>query len=111
MRERNCVAIVDSRTPIHNGRARLRVQAIYEIAPVIADVIGAHCPNTAARDRFLAACLRGHWDEVRSMVEGMLAEPWVLRGHQEDRLRDFLDLLPFGGPSVRASTGMAAARI
>jgi hypothetical protein len=89
------------------------VQAIYEIAPVIADVIGAHCPNTAARDRFLTACLRGHWEEVRSMVEGMLAEPWVLRGHQEDRLRDFLDLLPFDGApaSAPASTGPATARL
>jgi hypothetical protein len=31
------------------------------------------------------------------MVEGMLAEPWVLRGYQEARLRDFLELLP--GPA------------
>jgi hypothetical protein len=28
------------------------------------------------------------------MVEGMLAEPWVLRGYQEERLRDFLRLVP-----------------
>jgi hypothetical protein len=28
------------------------------------------------------------------MVEGMLAEPWMLRGYQENRLRDFLALLP-----------------
>jgi hypothetical protein len=28
------------------------------------------------------------------MVEGMLAEPWLLRGHQEARLREFLELLP-----------------
>jgi hypothetical protein len=27
------------------------------------------------------------------MVEGMLAEPWHLIGHQERRLREFLDLL------------------
>jgi hypothetical protein len=73
------------------------VQAIYEVAPVIAAVIGAHCPNTTARDRFVRACIGGQWDEVRSMVEGMLAEPWVLRGHQEDRLRDFLELLPDEG--------------
>jgi hypothetical protein len=28
------------------------------------------------------------------MVEGMLAEQWVLRGYQEARLQEFLDLLP-----------------
>ena len=28
------------------------------------------------------------------MVEGMLAEPRVLRGYQEARLREFLELLP-----------------
>jgi hypothetical protein len=27
------------------------------------------------------------------MVEGMLAEPWHLRGYQETRLREFLELL------------------
>ena len=27
------------------------------------------------------------------MIEGMLAEPWHLRGHQETRLREFLALL------------------
>jgi len=27
------------------------------------------------------------------MVQGMLAEPWHLIGHQENRLREFLDLL------------------
>jgi len=27
------------------------------------------------------------------MVEGMLAEPWRLRGHQERRLREFRDLI------------------
>jgi hypothetical protein len=27
------------------------------------------------------------------MVEGMLAEPWHLVGYQEDRLREFLELL------------------
>ena len=28
------------------------------------------------------------------MVQGMLAEPWLLRGYQENRLREFLELLP-----------------
>jgi hypothetical protein len=28
------------------------------------------------------------------MVQGMLAEPWLLRGYQEDRLREFLELMP-----------------
>jgi hypothetical protein len=27
------------------------------------------------------------------MVEGMLAEPWHLQGYQENRLREFLELL------------------
>ena len=32
--------------------------------------------------------------ETKCMVEGMLAEPWHLRGYQEIRLREFLDLVP-----------------
>ena len=35
------------------------------------------------------------------MVEGMLAESWVLRGYQEARLREFLELLPSAGPRCR----------
>ena len=31
------------------------------------------------------------------MIEGMLAEPWHLRGYQEIRLREFLALIPHGG--------------
>jgi hypothetical protein len=27
------------------------------------------------------------------MIEGMLAEPWHLKGHQESRLREFLELV------------------
>jgi hypothetical protein len=27
------------------------------------------------------------------MIEGMLAEPWHLRGYQEHRLREFLELV------------------
>jgi hypothetical protein len=73
---------------------RLMMQVVYELTPVIADVISAHCPGTTARERFVHACLRGGWDEARSMIEGMLAEPWHLRGYQESRLRDFLELLP-----------------
>jgi hypothetical protein len=73
---------------------RLLLQAIYELVPVIGDVIDAHCPGTTARADFVRACLHGHWDEARSMIEGMLAEPWVLRGYQEIRLREFLELLP-----------------
>jgi hypothetical protein len=34
------------------------------------------------------------WVDAKCMVEGMLAEPWVLRGYQEVRLREFLGLLP-----------------
>lgn len=69
------------------------MQAVYELAPVIADVIAAHCRETSARQLFLLACLSGQWDEVESMVEGMLAEPWILHGRQEPRLREFLDLV------------------
>jgi hypothetical protein len=69
-------------------------QAAYALAPVIAEVISAHCPGTSARQTFIRACFRGDWAEAKSMVEGMLAEPWVLRGYQEARLREFLDLLP-----------------
>jgi hypothetical protein len=31
----------------------------------------------------MLSCFRGEWVEVRSMVEGMLAEPWLLRSCQE----------------------------
>jgi hypothetical protein len=51
------------------------MQAIYELAPVIAEVISAHCPGTSARQRFVRACFCGDWLEARSMIEGMLAEP------------------------------------
>jgi hypothetical protein len=68
--------------------------SVYEPALVIADVIAAHCPGTSARERFVTACLHGRCEEVRDMVEGMLAEPWLLRGYQESRLREFLHLLP-----------------
>ena len=70
------------------------MQAIYELVPVIGDVIDAHCPGTSARADFMRACLHGHWEEARSMIKGMLAEPWVLRGCQEIRLRELLELLP-----------------
>ena len=70
------------------------VRDVYELVPVIGDVIYSHCPGTPARREFIRACLHGHWDEARSLVEGMLAEPWLLRGYQENRLREFLTLLP-----------------
>ena len=70
------------------------MQGVYELAPVIADVISAHCPGTTARERFVRACLGSHWDEAEGMVEGMLSEPWHLKGYQEIRLRQFLDLMP-----------------
>jgi len=83
------------------------MQAAYDLAPVIADVISAHCRGTSARQTFIRACFLGDWLEARSMVEGMLAEPWVLRGHQEVRLREFLELLPVP-PSATAMDTMAA---
>ena len=69
------------------------MQAAYDLAPVIADVISAHCPGTSARQTFIRACFLGDWVEAKCMVEGMLAEPWMLRGYQEARLREFLHLL------------------
>jgi hypothetical protein len=69
------------------------VKIAYELAPVIADIISAHCPGTSAREEFMRACFRGHWGETREMVQGMLAEPWHLRGYQEARLREFLHLV------------------
>lgn len=65
---------------------------VYELAPVIADVISAHCPGTTTRARFVCACLGG-WQETKSMVEGMLSEPWHLGSYQEIRLYEFLDLI------------------
>lgn len=70
------------------------MQAVYDLAPVVADVISSHCPNTSARAEFVRACLLGQWHEARSMVEGMLAEPWHLKGYQEIRLREFMQMLP-----------------
>jgi hypothetical protein len=69
------------------------MQVVYEMAPVIADIIAAHCPGTRARHDFVHACLIGDWEDTKSMIEGMLAEPWHLRGHQESRLREFLELV------------------
>jgi hypothetical protein len=72
------------------------VQAVYELAPVIGDVIAAHCPRSKAREDFMYACWHGRWGEAAEMVEGMLAEPWHLRGYQEARLRQFLELMQLG---------------
>jgi hypothetical protein len=71
----------------------VEMQVVYELAPVIAEIISGHCPRTRAREDFVTACLHGDWDEAKVMVEGMLAEPWHLIGYQESRLREFLDLL------------------
>ena len=90
------------------------MQAAYDLAPVIADVISAHCPGTSARQIFIRACFLGEWEEAKSMVEGMLAEPWVLRGYQEARLREFLALLPLPADSRRHpdhGAGRAAATV
>ena len=70
------------------------MQPVYELAPVIGAIISAHCPNTGAEQAFMRACVREQWDEATAMVEGMLAEPWHLKGYQEGRLREFLDLVP-----------------
>jgi len=83
------------------------MQAAYKLLPVIADIIAAHCPGTAARDSFVRACLRGHWEEAEGMIEGMLAEPWHLRGYQENRLAEFLELMRLC--QGRAAEGQRAA--
>jgi hypothetical protein len=69
------------------------MQVVYQLTPLIAAIISGHCPGTHAREEFVSACVRGDWAEAKVMVEGMLAEPWHLIGHQESRLREFLDLL------------------
>jgi hypothetical protein len=90
------------------------MQAAYDLARVIADVISAHCPGTSARQIFIHACFLGDWEEAKSMVEGMLAEPWVLRGYQEARLNEFLELLSVtatGRPETEAADpGLPASR-
>lgn len=63
------------------------------------DYFGA-LSRTGARDEFVHACVYGQWDGAKEMVEGMLAEPWHLRGHQETRLREFLELLKLDRGSV-----------
>ena len=86
--------------------------AVYELALVIAEVIYAHCPGTSARERFLQACISTDWDEATSMIDGMLAEPWHLTGHQERRLREFLRLLSgcSGRKSARETLPICALR-
>ena len=69
------------------------MQIVHELAPTIAAIISGHCPGTGAREEFVKACVKGDWVEAREMVEGMLAEPWHLIGYQENRLREFLELL------------------
>ncbi len=68
------------------------MQAIHEMAPVIATIM-THCPGTHAREEFVRACLGAEWADTRALVEGMLAEPWHLKGYQESRLREFLELV------------------
>jgi hypothetical protein len=41
----------------------------------------------------LQACVHGHWEEAKEMIEGMLAEPWHLQSYQETRLREFRELV------------------
>jgi hypothetical protein len=69
------------------------MQVVYELTPVIAEIISGHCPGTRAREEFVGACVKGDWTEAKEMVQGMLAEPWHLIGYQENRLREFLELL------------------
>ena len=76
------------------------MQIVFELAPVIGTIISAHCPGTGAGEEFMRECFRGHWEEATAMVEGMLAEPWHLKGYQESRLREFLELVQVNQGSV-----------
>src|SRR4051812_26161046 len=87
------------------------MQIVLDLAPVIGIIISSHCPGTGAKEEFLRACVHGHWDEARAMVEGMLAEPWHLRGYQKVRLRDFLGLLPGGDNGSRDAAPVAPTRV
>jgi hypothetical protein len=44
----------------------------------------------------------GKWNEAKNLIEGMLAEPWHLRGYQETRLRKFLQVVEINHPFVVA---------
>ena len=41
------------------------VQVVYELAPVIATIISAHCPGTRAREDFVRACVYADWERGR----------------------------------------------
>ena len=41
------------------------VQVVYELAPMIATIISAHCPGTRAREDFVRACVHGDWERGR----------------------------------------------
>jgi hypothetical protein len=68
------------------------VRVLYDLVPVIGEVIASHC-HAETRQQFVRHCLCGDWDDARAMIEGMLAEPWLLRGYQETRLREFRELI------------------
>ena len=80
--------------------SKMTARELYDMMLVIADVISAHCPGTTARERFFRASLTDDWEEVRCLIDGMLAEPWHLRGNQEQRLQEFLDLVPVGSAPI-----------
>jgi len=82
------------------------MRTLDQLVLVIAEIIAAHCAGTRARDEFVQACLRAQWDEAQAMVEGMLAEPWHLIGHQETRLREFLKLLLVAQDEMQPSRGI-----
>jgi len=45
------------------------MQVVYQLAPLIADIISAHCAGTRAREEFVRACVHGDWYEAKEMVE------------------------------------------
>jgi hypothetical protein len=46
------------------------MQLVYDVVPVIAEIISAHCPGTGAREQFVRACIHGEWNEANEMVMG-----------------------------------------
>ena len=44
------------------------MQVVYEMTPVIADIISGHCPGMHARQEFMNACVRSDWAEARVLV-------------------------------------------
>jgi len=71
------------------------MHTLFDQVPVIANLVASH--GEVDRDRFVRACLSGHWSCVSEMVEAVLAQPEGLHACQCEKLREFLEFLPFSG--------------